>query len=192
MVSPNTIVNASARPAIHTSCKGDYHMKMLRTSTLVLVGLTITSGLLAQTAPHPHAHPAPKPASAQNKMMGGKKMGGMMGGGMMAHCMEMMKKRETMKSDMKAMDDKLTGLVATMNTASDADKSAAIVAVINEMIAQRKKSSDMMSSMQSGMMQHTMEHMQKGKQSMMMCPMMQGMHGTKNGASKPQDHSKHH
>ena len=167
-------------------------MKMLRTSSLVLVGLAMTSGLLAQTDPHSHAHPNPKSAPAQHGMMGGKKMSGMMGGGMMAHCMEMMKKRETMKSDMKTMDDKLAGLVATMNTASDTDKSAAIVAVINEMTAQRKKSMGMMSNMQSGMMQHTMEHMQKGKQSMMMCPMMQGMHSAKGGASNPQGHSKHH
>lgn len=177
-------------------------MKTIRLSTLILVGLSLTTGLFAQTDPHAHDHAAPKAGAPKTQdhsghgMMGGGGMmgdGGMMGGkGMMAHCHEMMQKHEQMKAGMKAMDDKLAGLAATMNSATGNEKTVAMATVINEMVAQRKKSADMMTGMQSGMMQHMMEHMQMGKQSMMMCPMMQGMHSPKGSANKPADHSKHH
>lgn len=155
-------------------------MKAIRFPVLVLVGATLASGLFAQT--HSHDNMAQKSTSKS----------GMMDDKMMAKCTAMMQKREQMKADMKAMDDKLDGMLATMNTATGSEKTDAIAAVVNEMVMQRKATQEKMASMQAEMMQHMMEHMQMGKQSMSMCPMMQAMPMPKSDTGKPDDHSKHH
>ncbi len=160
-------------------------MKTKRISLFLLMQVMLASGLLAQAQ-----HQSGKSMPGMKGMMGGKQ--GMMGGGMMAHCHEMMQKHEQMQKDMKAMDSKLDGLVADMNKAASSTKADATTAVINEMVAQRKKMNEKMGSMQTGMMQHMMEHMQMGKQSMTMCPMMANMQPKKGGTTKPEDHSKHH
>ena len=92
--------------------------------------------------------------------------------GMEAKCQAMMAEKEKMMADMKAADQRLDDLVATMNTASGMDKMAATAVVVSEMVAQRRTMRDGMMKMQEGMMSHMMEHMQAGTASMAMCPMM--------------------
>ena len=91
---------------------------------------------------------------------------------MAAKCQAMMAKRETMMTDMKAADQRLDDLVATMNTASGMEKMAATATVVTEMVTQRRTMQEGMMKMQQGMMGHMMEHMQAGPGSMVMCPMM--------------------
>jgi len=130
-------------------------------AALVIVA---SPGLAAQAKPE-HQHPATdqaKPAS-----------------GMAAKDHAMMAEREKMMAEMKAADQQLDGLVATMNAASGADKTTATAAVVTTMIAQQRTMRDGMMKKQEGMMAHMMEHMQDGKDSMAMCPMMKSMGGMK-------------
>jgi hypothetical protein len=99
--------------------------------------------------------------------------------GMEAKCQAMMAEKEKMMADMKVADQRLDGLVATMNTASGMDKMAATAAVVSEMVTQRRTMRDGMMKMQEDMMGHMMEHMQTGAASMAMCPMMKQMGGKK-------------
>lgn len=87
----------------------------------------------------------------------------------------MMAEREKMMADMKAADQRLTDLVARMNSTSDIDKTTATAAVVTEMVAQNRTMREHMMKMQQSMMPHMMEHMQEGKDSMAMCPMMKQM-----------------
>ena len=141
-------------------------MKAIQVPTMFLVSTVLATGLLAQAQPHSQKHPSQKQGQHNQGMMDDK---------MMTHCHEMMQKHEQMSTDMKAMDAKLDSMVASMNTTTGNEKTDAIAAIINEMVAQRKAMQEKMSSMQEGMMKHMMEHMQMGKKSMMMCPMMKGM-----------------
>ena len=130
------------------------------------VVISAVPGLAAQKAQEPH-HAATelKPPS-----------------GMMAKCQAMMAEREKMMTDMKAADQRLDDLVASMNSASGTEKMAATAAVVSEMVTQRRTMREGMMKMQEGMMGHMMEHMQAGKDSMGMCPMMK---------SKPTGSMKH-
>jgi hypothetical protein len=65
--------------------------------------------------------------------------------------------RQMMKM-MAADDEKLAGLIATMNAAKGDAKVAAIAAVINELAAQRTRMQTQM-RMQAGMMEKMMSHM---------------------------------
>ena len=123
------------------------------------VVISAVPGLAAQKAQEPH-HAATelKPPS-----------------GMMAKCQAMMAEREKMMTDMKAADQRLDDLVATMNTASGMEKMAATATVVTEIVTQRRTMHDGMMKMQQGMMAHMMAHMQAGKDSMAMCPMMKSM-----------------
>ena len=94
---------------------------------------------------------------------------------MEAKCQAMMAERDKMMTDMKATDQRLDDLVATMNTASGMEKMAATATVVTEMVTQRRTMRDGMMKMQQDMMAHMMEHMQAGKDSMAMCPMMKQM-----------------
>jgi hypothetical protein len=91
---------------------------------------------------------------------------------MSATCKAMMADHEKMMAGMKAADQRLDGLVATMNAAAGQAKVDATSAVVAEMVAQRKTMRDEMMAMHHRMMSHMMEHMQAGPQSMAMCPMM--------------------
>ncbi len=167
-------------------------MKTIRTSTLVLTGVMLATGLFAQTPAHSHDHSAQTPARTGKQAP--PKPGMMDDKTMMAHCMEMMQKHDQMQADFKAMDAKMDDLVAKMTAASGADRYEAMTAVVTEMIAQQRTQRDKAAAMQSEMMQHMMEHMQMGKQSksMPMCPMMKGMQMPPSGSATPEDHSKHH
>jgi len=128
-----------------------------------VVVMSAAPGLAAQTTHEQHTATAKaKPPS-----------------GMEAKCQAMMAEKEKMMADMKAADQQLDALVATMNTASGTDKMAAITAVVSEMATQRRTMRDGMMKMQEGMMSHMMEHMQAGTGSMAMCPMMKQMGGMK-------------
>jgi hypothetical protein len=137
-------------------------MRINRIVTVMMAGcaavvISAVPGLAAQT-PQQHQHPATdtaKPAS-----------------GIDAKCQAMMAEREKMMADMKAADQRLDGLVATMNTASGMEKMAATANVVTEMVTQSRAMRDGMMKMHESMMSYMMEHMQAGAASMPMCPMM--------------------
>ncbi len=91
--------------------------------------------------------------------------------GMAAKDHAMMADHEKMMADMKAADQRLDSLVATMNTASGPEKMAATATVVTEMVTQQRTMHEGMMKMEQGMMTHMMEHMAAGN-SMAMCPMM--------------------
>ena len=99
--------------------------------------------------------------------------------GMAAKCEAMMAGHDKMMADTKAADQRLDGLVATMNGAPGQEKMAATATVVTEMVTQRRMQQAGMMKMQQEMMGHMMEHMQAGKDSMAMCPMMKPMGGMK-------------
>ena len=144
-------------------------MSVRRIVTAIVAGcaavvISAVPGIAAQTPPaHQHAAAAKaKPAPA-----------------MEAKCQAMMAEHEKMMADMKAADQRLDGLVATMTAASGQAKVDATSAAVAEIVAQRTTMRDGMMKMQEGMMAHMMEHMQAGKESMASCPMMKQMSGMK-------------
>ena len=144
-------------------------MRMKRVVTAMMAGcaavvISAAPGLSAQT-PQEHQHAA----TDKTKQ----------GSGMDAKCHAMMAEREKMMTAMKAADQRLDALVATMNAASGMDKTAATAAVVSEMVTQRRTMRDGMMKMQENMMGHMMEHMQAGTASMASCPMMKQMGGVK-------------
>ncbi len=128
------------------------------------LAIVASPGLAAQTAPE-HQHEATAKAKPQSKMA--------------PKCEAIMAGHEKMMTEMKAADQRLDGLVATMNAASGAEKATATAVVVTEMVAQRRTQRDGMMKMQEGMMSHMMEHMQEGRDSMAMCPMMKHTGGMK-------------
>ena len=128
------------------------------------VVMSAVPGVAAQT-PQEHQHAATDNVKPPSDMA--------------ATCQTMMAEREKMMADMKAADQRLDDLVATMNTASGMEKMAATTTVVTEMVTQRRTMRDGMMKMQQDMMGHMMEHMQAGKDSMAMCPMMKQMGDTK-------------
>ena len=127
-----------------------------------VIALSSTPMVSAQTAPQhkPAATADAKPAA-----------------GMPAKCQAMMAEREKMMADMKVADQRIDDLVAKMNNASSAEKTAATAAVVTEMVAQRRAMRDGTMKMQHGMMGHMMEHQHGRKGSMGACPMMKQMGG---------------
>lgn len=144
-------------------------MSVKRIVTAIVAGcaavvISAVPGIAAQTPPA-HQHPAAakaKPAPA-----------------MEAKCQAMMAEHEKMMADTKAADQRLDGLIATMNTTSGGEKMAATAAAVTEKVTQDRTLRDGMMKMQHDMMGHMMEHMQAGKESMASCPMMKQMSGMK-------------
>ena len=139
-------------------------MSMKRIVTAVMAGCAVVvmsavPGLAAQT--HEPQHAATDKAKPHS--------------GMAAKDHAMMAEREKMMTAMKAADQRLDSLVATMNTASGMAQTAATASVVTEMVTQSRSMREGMMKMQQGMMPHMMEHMQEGKDSMAMCPMMKQM-----------------
>ena len=103
----------------------------------------------------------------------------------MSHqCMAMMEMRQNMMAEMSQMDTKLERMVATLKSAKGEERWTAVIAVLDELVSQRKAMREKMAQMQSGMMGHMADHMAKGmtgdaQKSMMQCPMMQGMQDVK-------------
>ena len=94
---------------------------------------------------------------------------------MVVRCQEMKEQKQKMMAEMKAKDAELTAQVAKMNSAPADKKIDLIAAVVTQMVEQRTAMHMRMEKMQGEMMQHMMQHMQLGKESMLKCPMMQGM-----------------
>ena len=135
----------------------------MKTNSAWLTGVMLSSVfVLAGGLAYGQAKPQP------GHKMGSMKMNESQAGSMMAD-------RQQMMADMKAMDQKLDGLVAKMNAAKGTDKVDAVAAAVSELVAQRTQMRTRMMSMQDGMMGHMMDHMQMGAQSMGNCPMMKGM-----------------
>lgn len=94
-----------------------------------------------------------------------------------AECEGMVAKRQEMQDKFKAMDATLDKLVAEMNAAKGSKTVDALekpmLAVINELVVQRKTSVSMMMEMQPEMMGHMAHHMNMGgAKGAMGCPMM--------------------
>ena len=123
------------------------------------------SAAVAAQTPTKHQHAVPAKATPQ--------------AGMDAKCQAMMAEKQTMMADMKAADQRMDGLVATMNAASGMAKADATTAVVSEMVTQQRTMRDSTMKMDQDMMAHMMEHMQAGKDSMGACPMMKQMGGMK-------------
>ena len=144
-------------------------MSVRRIVTAIVAGcaavvISAVPGIAAQTSPaHEHAAATKaKPALAMD-----------------AKCQAMMAEHEKMMADMKAADQLLDELVATMNAASGMEKMAATASVVTEEVTQDRAMRDGMMKMEHDMMGHMMEHMQAGKESMASCPMMNQMSGMK-------------
>ena len=94
---------------------------------------------------------------------------------MKAECQSMMTRKQEMQAKLAAMDATLDRLVAEMNAAKGSAAVDALekptVAVINELVNDRKASRMMMMDLQSEMMAHMMRHMRSPKGAMG-CPMM--------------------
>lgn len=123
---------------------------------VVAATLIATLALAAQTPAPPRAQQAP-PAQAdncpcaQNGNMPMWGQGRMMHRGMRMHHgmnggQEMMAMHQEMAQKLQAMDQKLDGLVTTMNKARGNAKMEAMAAVINELVAQRQEMRKMVSS----------------------------------------------
>ena len=150
-------------------------MKVSRTIPVLLVSFVGAATLWGQ-------QPTPPPPAAQKMEMQGKP--GMMDDKMMDE--SMMAHHKEMMAKMEAMDARLDELVKKMNAVTGSKKTAAMAAVINEFVAQRKQMRDQMMAMQPEMMKHMMAHMRMGmmkgmEDSMAKCPMMKTMAPAKEG-----------
>lgn len=139
-------------------------VKTIVTAVMAGCAAVVISAVPGPAAQMPHQQPA---AAAKAEP------------GMDAKCQAMMAEHEKMMTDMKAADERLDGLIATMHTASGMEKTAATSAVVTEMVTQERSMRGGMMKMQQDMMGHMMEHMQAGKESMASCPMMKQMGGMK-------------
>lgn len=143
--------------------------------------LGFAAALVAPTAAHaqaPKADSGQQGAMMKCGAMHGKHQSGMMGRDG-SSCGMMRAKRQEMDANREKMDARLAALVAKMKAAQgDRDKIAAMQAVIEELVTQRKTLADMAMSIQPMMMRHMMGHMVRGMmqgamQGMEKCPMMQ-------------------
>ena len=142
-------------------------MQSIVTAMVAACAAVVISGVPSLAAQAPKA--ATPPAAAKMKPSPA----------MEAKCQAMMAEKEKMMTDMKAADQRLDGLLATMSTASGMEKTAATSAVVTEIVTQDRAKRAGMAKMQEDMMGHMMEHMQAGKDSMASCPMMKQMGGMK-------------
>jgi len=140
-----------------------HNLKALVAGIFVATALAFVVGVGAQTPPSPGSLPAAE--SPQATPMTGHHED------MKPECQAMMAKKQEMQDKAKAMDVALDKLVAEMNAAHGSKKT--MVAVINELVAQRKARHSMMMEMQPAMMAHMMHHMDMhGTKGAMECPMM--------------------
>ncbi len=168
--------------------------KFLVPGILVAAALVQAVGVYAQTPPAPKPAPAkstqaaPVTARQQKDAAAAAKHDA----DMQAECKAMMAKKQEMKDKLLVMDASLDKLVADMNAAKwskdDDARERSMVAVINELVSQRKASRDMMMEMEPGMMAHMMGHMgMHGARGTLECPMMKAGSAPepKAGVAKP-------
>ncbi len=167
--------------------KKQYHdLPVLRIFTALMLALTVSAG--AQTPSATNGPPqAPMPGHDMHKAAAAGNEADMA-----AECEAMMAKKKQMHDTLAANEATLDKLVAEMNAAKDSKERDAMekpmAAVLNELVAQSKRSHTMMMEMQPEMMAHMMRHMKMpAAAGAMECPMMKmGMdHQTVTGAMKP-------
>jgi hypothetical protein len=140
-----------------------------RPSRTVFLSLIVVAGALgAALVAQATAREQPQPPSQRPAMMGQSQMSGMMA------------ERQKMMAEMQASQKKLDELVAKMNSATGSDKVDQIAAVVNELVAQHKRMSHGMMSMEGGMMEQ-MLRMHRGA----------APPGSQS-AEQPPDHDRHH
>ena len=100
---------------------------------------------------------------------------------MLAQCETLKEQRTKMMSDMKADDGALTAQVAKMNSAPADKKLDLLAAVVTRGVEQRVAMTPRMEKMSADMLMHVLQHMQRGKDSMLQCPMMNEMGGKSAG-----------
>jgi hypothetical protein len=147
-----------------------------------LFGATVLAlSLSAAAQTPPAATPAPAAKSPEAAPMTGPHKGSHAGAkhhaDMKAECQGMAAKRQEMQDKLKTMDATLDKLVAEMNAARASKAVDALekpmLAVINELVVQRKASVAMMVEMHHAMMKHMAQHMSMGGgKGAMDCPMM--------------------
>ena len=163
--------------------KGNFKMKRHPCRVLVPGILAAAAALALVTVVGAQMPPGPPPTakSPQAAPMPGHHMDRAVKGEhdaeMKTECQAMMAKKQAMQDKLQANDAALDKLVAQMNAAQGSKKVDAMektmVAVINELVAQRKASHSMTMEMQSAMMAHMMRHMDmQGTKGAMECPMM--------------------
>lgn len=116
--------------------------------------------------------------------------------GMMEKCQAMMEKHQAMMAESKEADARLQSLAEELDAAKGKAKTAAMAAVISELVEQRQATKAMM-GMGYDMMQHMMAHQGGMKKDMMAgmgdCPMMQDMSTADKGESEAREgHTGHH
>ncbi len=156
-------------------------MKTRGVAVLIIVGCLLAGGAGAQMAPETRS--PPKAGQAKKAMMSEETM---------TKCKAMMTEREGMVTHMTAMDATLGQLVAKMRAADPDHKIAAMSAVIEEMVAQRKAMREMSESMTGQMMAHMTGHVRSDPAAAIAeCPVMKKM-ATAAVTSKASDHAAHH
>jgi hypothetical protein len=152
------------------------HLALFAPGIFAVLALSLTVGAAAQ-APQSATAPA-VPASAQSSTMPGHEhpiaAPAASDAELQAECQAMMAKRQQMQDKVRANDAALEKLVTEMNAAKGStEKERTMMAVLNELVAQRKAAHSMMMEMQPGMMAHGMRHMgMHVSPGAMECPMM--------------------
>lgn len=155
------------------------HLKVLVPGIVAATALALAVSAGAQTPPPPGPTPAATSPHAA-AMTGHHKASAAKAkhhADMKAECEAMMAKKQGMQDKLQAMDATLDKLVAEMNAAKGSKEVDAlekpIVAVINELVTQRKALRSTMMEMQPAMMAHMIHHMHMhGTKGAMECPMM--------------------
>ena len=127
-------------------------MTILSTAALtaILFGSTFTLS-------HGNHKQDPAPSSAQTQQMSMSEM-----------CNQMMADKKQANSTMNDMDTKLENMLPKIDSTTGEEKTAAIVAVVKELVSQRSTMRQMRQTMDAKMMDHMMMHMKTGKK---MCAM---------------------
>lgn len=155
------------------------HLKVLVPGIVAATALALAVSAGAQTPPPPGPTPAATSPHAA-AMTGHHKASAAKAkhhADMKAECEAMMAKKQGMQDKLQTMDATLDKLVAEMNAAKGSKEVDAlekpIVAVINELVTQRKALRSTMMEMQPAMMAHMIHHMHMhGTKGAMECPMM--------------------
>ena len=91
-------------------------------------------------------------------------------------CMAMMDAHQNMMAEMERMDAKLQEMVASLKSAKGEERWTVVIAILDELVSQRKAMREKRAQMQSGMMGHMAKGMTgEARKSMMQCPMMKAM-----------------
>lgn len=94
---------------------------------------------------------------------------------MMDQCEEMKKAKQQMRADMKAQDDKISAMVASMNNAAQEKKLELLASIVTHLVEQRTAMHAKNAEMEEKMIKHMMAHMETDRESLSKCPMMEKM-----------------